>query len=88
MSRSPEAGNPAAVIPGEVALPRPSGDAQSLRRAAGSLDRAAARAGATATVQGTLAARLGAVWTGAAATAARCEAANWGVVPDWWWTGS
>jgi hypothetical protein len=61
-------------IPGEVALPCPSGSPGELRSAARSLDRAAARARSTTTVGGTLGLRLDAVWTGDAATAARSEA--------------
>ncbi|GGN03243.1 hypothetical protein GCM10009721_33180 [Terrabacter tumescens] len=74
MSRAPEAGHSAAAIAGELALPLPSGDVASLRAAARSLDRTAARARATTTVRGTLGPRLGAVWTGEAAAAARLEA--------------
>lgn len=74
MSRVEEAGLPAAVVPGRTALPEPGGDPPALRRAAGSLDRAAARAASTATARGTLAAGLDAVWTGDAAAAACAEA--------------
>ncbi|WP_330472832.1 hypothetical protein [Terrabacter sp. C0L_2] len=74
MSRAPEVGHSAAAIAGELALPLPSGDVAGLRSAARSLDRAAARARATTTVRGTLGPRLGAVWTGEAAAAARVEA--------------
>lgn len=74
MSRAEPGGHSAAAIPGEVALPLPSGDPQALRLAARSLERAAARAGSTTTVRGTLATRLDAVWSGAAAAAARDEA--------------
>lgn len=74
MSRAHEAGLSAATIPGDVALPLPSGDVVGLRSAARSLDRAASRARATTTVSGTLGPRLEAVWTGDAAAAARAEA--------------
>ena len=74
MTRVHEGGRAAPSISGEVALPLPTGDGDGLRAAARSLDRAAARARATTTVQGTLATRLGTVWTGDAADAARAEA--------------
>ncbi|GAA2742610.1 hypothetical protein GCM10009868_13220 [Terrabacter aerolatus] len=74
MSRVHDGGHAAPSISGEVALPLPTGDGEGLRAAARSLDRAAARAQATTTVCGTLAARLGSVWSGAAADAARVEA--------------
>ena len=78
MSRVHDAGRAAATIAGAVALPLPAGDVEGLREAARSLDRVAARARATLTVRGTLGARLGAVWTGDAATAAGAEAAELG----------
>src|SRR3954462_2760740 len=74
MSRVHELGHPAAVVPGDVALPLPAGDPAGLHAAACALDRAASRALSTPTVRGTLGARLGAVWTGDAAAAARTEA--------------
>jgi hypothetical protein len=74
MSRAHEAGHSAVTVPGDVALPLPSGDVAGLRSAARSLDRAASRARATTTVSGTLGRRLGAVWSGEAASAARAEA--------------
>ncbi len=76
MSRVHEAEGAAAPIAGAAALPLPAGDVEGLRAAARSLDRVAARAGSTLTVRGTLGARLGAVWTGDAATAADAEAAE------------
>ena len=76
MSRVHDAGSAAASIAGAVALPLPAGDVEGLRGAARSLDRVAARARSTLTVRGTLGARLGAVWTGDAATAAGAEAAE------------
>ncbi len=54
------------------------GNVEGLRGAARSLDRVAARARSTLTVRGTLGARLRAVWTGDAATAAGAEAAELG----------
>ncbi|MBC9822952.1 hypothetical protein [Terrabacter sp. MAHUQ-38] len=57
-----------------MALPSPGGSPAELRSAARSLECEAARARSTTTVGGTLGSRLGAVWTGAAATAARSEA--------------
>lgn len=74
MRRVEEVGRSAAPVPGLAALPEPTGDPQALRRAAGSLERAAARAASTTTVRGTLATHLEAVWSGAAAAAARSEA--------------
>ncbi|MBW8730967.1 MAG: hypothetical protein JF622_08265, partial [Terrabacter sp.] len=74
MSHVHDGGHASAAIPGDVALPLPTGDASELRAAARSLDRAASRARATTTVQGTLGPRLSAVWTGDAATAAHSEA--------------
>ena len=76
MMRVHESGGAAATIAGAVALPLPAGDVEGLRAAARSLDRVAARARSTLTVRGTLGARLGAVWTGDAATAAGAEAAE------------
>ncbi|WP_020144494.1 hypothetical protein [Terracoccus sp. 273MFTsu3.1] len=78
MSHVHDGGHASAAIPGDVALPLPVGDATGLRAAARSLDRAASRARATATVQGTLGPRLSAVWTGDAAAAACSEAAELG----------
>jgi hypothetical protein len=69
-----EVGHASAAIAGELALPRPEGRPDDVRDAARRLDRAATRARATSTVRGTLAPRLRAVWTGAAATAAGSEA--------------
>ena len=74
MSDVHEGSHASGAIPGDVALPLPTGDAADLRAAARSLDRAASRARATTTVQGTLGPRLSAVWTGDAATAAHSEA--------------
>ncbi|WP_235509186.1 hypothetical protein [Terrabacter sp. Soil810] len=78
MSRLHDAGYASPTVPGDVALPLPTGDVTALRAAARSLDRAAARARSTTTVRGTLAPRLGAVWTGDAAVAAGTEAAELG----------
>ncbi|MGO4599579.1 hypothetical protein [Terrabacter sp. 2RAF25] len=62
------------AVAGSVALPSPTGRPDEIRSAARDLERAASRARATATVSGTLAPRLRAVWTGEAATAAEAEA--------------
>lgn len=73
MSR-PNAEPGARTVAGRVAMPCPSGDAETLRSVAARLARAAERARGTATVRGDAAGLLPQVWSGAAARAAVDEA--------------
>ncbi|GAA5032314.1 hypothetical protein GCM10023258_31160 [Terrabacter aeriphilus] len=76
MSHPAEAAHdPPGPVAGAQALPTPTGRPEELRSGARAVARVAARARATPTLRGELAPRLGAVWTGDAATAAVDEAA-------------
>ncbi|MER7073956.1 hypothetical protein [Terrabacter sp. NPDC000476] len=76
MSRPAAAGpDPPWPVAGAQALPAPTGRPAELRSGARAVARVAVRARATPTLRGELAPRLGAVWTGDAATAAVGEAA-------------